>query len=146
MSAHVHHCCDDDYFDAALQEQMSRTMVYQPIVVPEGAQVRILRISAVGSSKDPAGKQFTVFYIDVRFTQVDPPTWTVYRRYSEFKTLSDKLRSEGCAVPLLPPKKLIGAFEIDFLRKRKDELEVWLKKLEELALLCTALPLPASSC
>jgi len=123
---------DDEYFDAALSEQISRTnFSYKPLSVPAGAVLQFLRVSAVGSSKDASGKTVSIFYLDVRCSQADPQVWTVYRRYSQFKALSERLRSEGYFIPLLPPKRLIGAFEIEFLKKRKDDLENWLKKLQE---------------
>jgi hypothetical protein len=36
------------------------------------------------------------------------------------------LRIEGYHVPVLPPKKLIGAMQLEFVRKRKAELEQWM--------------------
>ena len=41
----------------------------------------------------------------------------VYRRYQEFRDLSDALRVEGYRVPVLPPKKLIGTLDMEFLRQ-----------------------------
>lgn len=60
-----------------------------------------------------------------------PPSWHVYRRYQEFRNLSDALRSEGFRVPVLPPKKLIGTLDPDFLMERQSELESWLHQLNE---------------
>jgi serine/threonine protein kinase len=121
------------YFDASWNEAMAKaTQSYMPLSVPDGARLNFVRISAVGSSKDSSGKAFSVFYIDVKCSIAQPHSWTVYRRYSQFKRLSDVMRSDGYMMPLLPSKKLIGAFEVDFLRRRRDELEIWLRQIDEL--------------
>jgi tRNA A-37 threonylcarbamoyl transferase component Bud32 len=123
---------EEEYFDATWTESMSRAnQSYTSLRLPEGARLQFVRISAVGSSKDAAGKTVSIFYIDVKCSTALPSTWTVYRRYSQFKHLSDTMRSEGYFIPLLPPKKLIGAFEVEFLKKRKGELDTWLRKIEE---------------
>ena len=45
--------------------------------------------------------------------------------------MSDALRTEGFRVPVLPPKKLIGTLDPDFLSERQSELESWLHQLNE---------------
>ncbi len=55
----------------------------------------------------------------------------MYRRYSQFRRLSDVLRSEGYFVPVLPPKKLLGSFNVDFIKQRKADLENWVHNLAE---------------
>ena len=123
---------DDEYFDAKWCETMAKAeRTYVPPDIPSGARLDFMRISSVGSSRDASGKTFSVFYIDVRCAVAKPPQWTVYRRYSQFRRLSDVMRSEGFFMPMLPPKKVIGAFDAEFLRNRKDDLERWIRGINE---------------
>jgi hypothetical protein len=102
---------------------------YNPVNVPDGAVLQFFRISAVGSTRDSADKPFSVFYLDVRCKAASPSSWYVYRRYSQFRRLSDTLRSEGYYVPVLPPKKFLGTFDVDFVKQRLKDLETWLLQL-----------------
>ena len=103
---------------------------YVPVSVPDGAFIVFQRISAVGTAIID-NKQTSIFYLDIRCNISDPPTWYAYRRYSQFRKLSDVLRSEGYYIPVLPPKRLIGAFSIEFIKQRKDDLEAWLNGVQE---------------
>jgi hypothetical protein len=102
---------------------------YNPVDVPDGALLQFFRISAVGTTRDSADKPFSVFYLDVRCKVAAPSSWYVYRRYSQFRRLSDVLRSEGYYVPVLPPKKFLGTFDVDFVKQRMKDLETWLFQL-----------------
>jgi hypothetical protein len=75
---------------------------YQPLSVPDGGRLTFFRISAVGTTVDAEGKSYSVYYLDVRCHTASPSSWFVYRRYSQFRSLSDILRSEGYYVPVLP--------------------------------------------
>lgn len=99
---------------------------YNPVDVPSGAGLQFFRISAVGTTRDSSDKPFSVFYLDVRCKVASPSSWYVYRRYSQFRRLSDALRSEGFYVPVLPPKKFLGTFDVDFVKQRMRDLENWL--------------------
>lgn len=113
----------------------SAEISYQPLHVPEGGRLNFFRITAVGTTKDTDEKSFSVFYLDVRCNVASPNSWFVYRRYSEFRRLSDVLRSEGYYVPVLPPKRLLGSLgsiSIDFVKQRKNDLESWLHNLVEM--------------
>lgn len=108
---------------------------YKPVHVPDGGRLNFFRISAVGTTKDSDDKSFSVFYLDVRCNVASPNSWFVYRRYSEFRKLSDVLRSEGYYVPVLPPKRLLGSLgsiSVDFVKQRKNDLESWLHNLIEM--------------
>lgn len=152
---------DSKYFDAksGSLRQSSRPMStkysaasYSPVSIPDGARIHFLRISAVGTTRDSDDKAYSVYYLDIRCNVASPPSWFVYRRYSQFRRLSDTLRSEGFYVPVLPPKKLLvsllfllflllafilhlllslpqGTFSVDFVRQRKADLELWLQNL-----------------
>lgn len=133
---------DERFFDAKNNEISLSTLssspdkssggVYNPVDVPDGALLQFFRISAVGTTRDASDKPFSVFYIDVRCKVAAPSSWYVYRRYSQFRRLSDVLRSEGYYVPVLPPKKLLGTFDVDFVKQRMKELETWLKTLQDI--------------
>jgi hypothetical protein len=83
----------------------------------------------VGNCTDSDEQTYSVYRLEVRCNIALPNGWSVYRRYSQFRTLSDTLRSEGYTVPVLPPKTLFSTLSLDFVRKRKVELEQWLHNL-----------------
>lgn len=130
---------DNRYFDAKHNEiSMSPTSsrskgaaIYKSLSIPDGARLMFYRISAVGTTRDVDDKAYSVYYLDVRCHVASPTSWFVYRRYSQFRRLSDTLRSEGYSVPVLPPKKLLGTFSSEFVKQRKVELELWLHNLAE---------------
>jgi hypothetical protein len=127
---------EDDYFFDAKQNSFGLTtksdVNHNPVNIPEGGRLNFFRISAVGTTKDVDEKVYSVFYLDVRCNVASPSSWFVYRRYSQFRRLSDVLRSEGYYVPVLPPKKILGAFSSDFVKQRKADLETWLYNLAEM--------------
>eukprot|EP01035_Chromulina_nebulosa_P020561 gene20561-26666_t len=126
---------DDNYFDAKnvvlSLNQAKNDKYYVPLSVPTGARIIFTRITAVGTARDVDNKAYSVFYLDVRCNIAIPNSWYVYRRYSQFRRLSDVLRSEGYYVPVLPPKRLLGTFNTDFIKQRKNDLEAWLRGLED---------------
>ena len=119
---------DDDIEEEAVD---SSSTSYSPLSVPNGGRLTFYRITAVGTTKDADDKVYSVFYLDVRCNIATPNSWFVYRRYSQFRRLSDVLRSEGYVVPVLPSKKLLGGFSLDFIKQRKSDLESWLINLSE---------------
>eukprot|EP01038_Epipyxis_sp_PR26KG_P010052 gene10052-13512_t len=102
---------------------------YNPVSIPEGGRLQFARISAVGTTKDVEDKVFSVFYLDVRCNVASPNSWFVYRRYSQFRQLSNVLRSEGFTIPVLPPKQILGTFSVEFVKQRRADLELWLHNL-----------------
>ena len=131
---------DRNYFDATQNSlSLNRTNddcmgSYKPLHVPSGGRLTFARISAVGMSRDSDDKAYSVFYLDVRCNVASPSSWFVYRRYSQFRRLSDVLRSEGYSVPILPSKKLLGTFSPDFIKQRRSDLESWLRALADMHL------------
>ena len=57
--------------------------------------------------------------------------WICEKRYSDFQMLDDVLRSKFwyTAVPKLPSKKYFFNFDDEFIKKRKQELERYLKEV-----------------
>ncbi|GMS95737.1 hypothetical protein PENTCL1PPCAC_17912 [Pristionchus entomophagus] len=62
---------------------------------------------------------------------IEPYTWTVQRRYSDFAQL-DKLRFTDKKKSFIPKKKTIGNLDAEFITDRKIELEKYLKSVIEL--------------
>jgi hypothetical protein len=108
------------------------------INVPRNAVLQPVRISSHGVTKDEENKPYTVYFIEVRSHHTEvlrrtigvgigqvrceqghPSSWTVYRRYQQFRRLNDALRTEAYQVPVLPPRKLLGQRDPDFIRQRK---------------------------
>ncbi len=83
-------------------------------------------VSAYGLCRDAANRQFTVFVISMEALSA-PQKWSVYRRYSQFKVISDELLRKGVRIRALPPKKVIGSFDPDFLDARRGGLQSWLQ-------------------
>jgi PX domain-containing protein kinase-like protein len=50
-------------------------------------------------------------------------TWQIIRRYSDFATLDEKLKPAHIDLPL-PPKKVFGNFDRDFIAARQNGLQV----------------------
>jgi serum/glucocorticoid-regulated kinase 3 len=103
----------------------------EPPSIPEGARLQFVNIFRAEVAKDDDDKPFSVFFLEVHCKTASPSQWTVYRRYTQFRQLNDLLRSEGYFVPVLPPKKIIGQFNADFVKQRKIDLETWLYHLAE---------------
>lgn len=78
-----------------------------------------------------------VFYnIHVKIHDVE---WTIDRRYKDFDQLNDKLVEENSiSKKLIPPKKVIGNKNPEFLEKRRQELEKYVQDL--LALFRVTMP------
>eukprot|EP00605_Chrysophyceae_sp_TOSAG23-4_P002551 GSChrysophyteH1.ASY1.ANO1.2816.1 assembled CDS len=129
---------EDDYYFDAKQEKFSLPQgrgsdasdaSYVPLSMPDDGLINFCRISAVGTARDSDKKAYSVYYLNVKCTSSVPNNWFVYRRYSQFRRLSDVLRSEGYYVPVLPPKKLLGTFNPEFVRQRRADLETWLSSV-----------------
>lgn len=72
-------------------------------------------------------ENYTVYIIEVT---IGPYTWTVKHRYSDFHDLHDKLVSTfKIDKSLLPPKKLFGNQSEAFIKKRQNDLEVYLQTI-----------------
>lgn len=126
---------EEYYFDAKLEKlniaQAKDDGTYRPLQVPDGAKLIFERVCAAGTAKDLDDKAYTVYYIDVSCPTASPNQWTVYRRYNEFRRISDILRGEGVIVPILPPRKMLASFSADVVKQRKVALETWLYSIFE---------------
>ena len=65
--------------------------------------------------------------------------WTICKRYSDFVTLNDQLKVTGIDLPL-PPKKVFGNREREFIAERQQGLQTYLNVMLGHRLLASALP------
>ncbi|KAI9915654.1 hypothetical protein PsorP6_007042 [Peronosclerospora sorghi] len=118
------YCVDHEMM--AREEEDSRAQALY--LIPHGARAELVKIGSHGFAYDASNRLYTVYAIEMRCVQ-SGATWVIYRRYQQFKELHDRLRPMGVRVPLLPPKKLLGSFEPDFIAKRQSDLADWLRSL-----------------
>ncbi|XP_073325138.1 PX domain-containing protein kinase-like protein isoform X2 [Pagrus major] len=65
-------------------------------------------------------------------------SWQVIRRYSDFDVLNSSLMVCGITLPL-PPKKLIGNMDREFIAERQRGLQTYLDSITQHPLLCSSL-------
>lgn len=65
-------------------------------------------------------------------------SWQVIRRYSDFDALNTGLMACGVALPL-PPKKLIGNMDREFIAERQRGLQAYLDRITQHPQLCSCL-------
>uniref|UniRef100_A0A3B3V9N7 PX domain containing serine/threonine kinase n=1 Tax=Poecilia latipinna TaxID=48699 RepID=A0A3B3V9N7_9TELE len=65
-------------------------------------------------------------------------SWQVIRRYSDFDILNSSLMVCGISLPL-PPKKLIGNMDREFIAERQRGLQAYLDSITQHPLICTSL-------
>ncbi|XP_061687350.1 PX domain-containing protein kinase-like protein isoform X2 [Syngnathoides biaculeatus] len=81
----------------------------------------------------------TEYIIRVQRGVSSDKSWQVIRRYSDFDALNNSLMVSGVSLPL-PPKKLIGNMEREFIAERQRGLQAYLDAVTQHPLLCFALP------
>ncbi|XP_044066679.1 PX domain-containing protein kinase-like protein isoform X3 [Siniperca chuatsi] len=65
-------------------------------------------------------------------------SWQVIRRYSDFDVLNSSLMVCGISLPL-PPKKLIGNMDREFIAERQRGLQTYLDSITQHPMLCSSL-------
>lgn len=63
------------------------------------------------------------FVIRVQRGPLPEKSWRIYRRYNDFLKLHTQLQVSGIPLPL-PPKKIIGNMDPDFIAERQKQLQV----------------------
>jgi len=96
-------------------------------LLPAGTPINARVVGHV-LARDSMHKLYALYVIHVH-RPYDGLVWPVYRRYSEFRTVHDRLRKDGFAMAALPPKKMLGSFDPAFLESRRAGLEMWLLHL-----------------
>mmetsp|Transcript_22538 Transcript_22538/g.29493 ORF Transcript_22538/g.29493 Transcript_22538/m.29493 type:complete len:559 (+) Transcript_22538:73-1749(+) len=102
------------------------------VTVPEGGVLHFQGISGYANTVDEKKNKYTVFFLEMACEGANPPSWRVYRRYSDFGKVHDHLKNQGVSgVPALPKKKFLGIGQLDkdFIEKRQGELEVWVQQV-----------------
>ncbi|KKA27457.1 hypothetical protein TD95_005000 [Thielaviopsis punctulata] len=107
-----------------------------------------IQIKSTTTSKDDEGREFVLYIVEVQRDageQMPAATWEVIRRYSEFHELHQKLRSRYPSVRTLdfPRRRVVMKFQADFLRKRQQALEKYLREVLQLPDVCRSRELRA---
>jgi len=131
---------------ASLQRELRRKELQrQQYIIQESDNSLYGRASAhiksIQVGKDEDGKEFAVYVVEVQRKageQMPAATWIVTRRYSEFHELHQRLRNRYSSVRHLdfPRRRMVMKLQNDFLRKRSQGLEQYLKELLSLPDVC----------
>jgi len=71
----------------------------------------------------PVVFHFQEYIIRVQRGPLPEKTWHIHKRYNDFVSLHNLLQISGLNLPL-PPKKLIGNMEREFIAERQTGLQV----------------------
>ena len=105
-------------------------------------------IKSIMVGKEDDGQEFALYIIEVQRKaneQLAAASWAVARRYSEFHDLNQRLRSFYPAVRSLdfPRRRLVMKLQRDFLQRRRNALERYLRELLRLPAVCQSRDLRA---
>ncbi|KAJ9595648.1 hypothetical protein L9F63_013163, partial [Diploptera punctata] len=81
----------------------------------------------------------TEYIIRVQRGPLPEKTWHIYKRYNDFVSLHNVLQGSGINLPL-PPKKLIGNMEREFVAERQTGLQNYLNLVLMNPILASSLP------
>ena len=95
----------------------------------------VLRVKFTHSNTVRERKPYTIYEIEVRSSSTI--TWVIYKRYTAFYALHQHLTKAVLALPAaqqptlpqLPPKRLTRSLAVEFVEKRKAELQEYLRAL-----------------
>ncbi|KAL8822536.1 MAG: hypothetical protein Q9191_006730, partial [Dirinaria sp. TL-2023a] len=107
-----------------------------------------VNIKSIMVGKEDDGQEFALYIIEVQRKaneQLAAASWAVARRYSEFHDLNQRLRNFYPAVRNLefPRRRLVMKLQRDFLQKRRNALERYLRELLRLPAVCQSRDLRA---
>ncbi|KAG5928748.1 hypothetical protein E4U42_008075 [Claviceps africana] len=93
-----------------------------------------IKIKSIQVGREEDGREFAMYVIEVQRNageQMPAASWIVTRRYSEFHDLHQKLRSRYHSVRNLdfPRRRVVMKFQSEFLRKRREALEKYMREL-----------------
>ncbi|KAK2613046.1 tRNA (guanine-N(7)-)-methyltransferase (tRNA(m7G46)-methyltransferase) [Conoideocrella luteorostrata] len=124
---------------ASLQREIKRKELQrQQYVVQESDNSlygrSTVKIKSIQVGRDEDGREFAMYVVEVlrdAGEQMPAASWLVTRRYSEFHDLHQKLRSRYPSVRHLdfPRRRVVMKFQSEFLRKRREALEKYLREL-----------------
>jgi len=101
------------------------------------ADLDVLKVKFTHSNTVRDKKPYTIYEIEVRSSSTI--TWVIYKRYSSFHQLHVDLLNKApgltpeqkANLPPLPPKRLTRSLAVEFVEKRKNELQDYLRALLE---------------
>lgn len=107
-----------------------------------------IRIRSIMVGKEDDGREYAIYVVEVQRKageQMPAATWTITRRYSEFHDLHQRLRMRYPSVRNLdfPRRRMVMKFQPDFLQKRRNALEHYLKEILLLPDVCRSRDLRA---
>ena len=88
----------------------------------------ILGISVLSYSEKYVESKTATFYLVELKSHITSKTWTLEKRYSEFKTIHDKLRKIFPRLPSIPGITLFKVTSEEGLNKRKELLQLFLRE------------------
>lgn len=107
-----------------------------------------IKIKAIQVGHEDDGKEFAIYVIEVSRNageKMPAASWIITRRYSEFHELHQRLRSKYPSVRHLdfPRRRVVMKLQSDFLQKRRQALEQYLRGLLLLPDVCRSRELRA---
>ncbi|KAG6038449.1 hypothetical protein E4U41_004210 [Claviceps citrina] len=137
----------------SLQREMKRKELQrQQYVVQESDNSlygrSTIKIKSIQVGREEDGREFAMYVVEVQRNageQMPAASWIVTRRYSEFHDLHQKLRSRYPSVRNLdfPRRRVVMKFQSEFLRKRREALEKYMRELLCLPEVCRSRDLRA---
>lgn len=108
----------------------------------------MIRIKGIQVGHEEDGKEFAIYVIEVSRKageKMPAASWMITRRYSEFHELHQRLRSKYPSVRSLdfPRRRVVMKLQSDFLQKRRQALEKYLRELLLLPDVCRSRELRA---
>ena len=99
----------------------------QPQQQPQGGGGGVyINLTGWRLAYDAGQREYIVYVIKIRLGSFN---WTVYRRFTSFRELGERLRSTIPDCHPCPPKRLLGAHSPEFLEQRRLELLDWVRIL-----------------
>lgn len=107
-----------------------------------------IKIKAIQVGHEDDGREYAIYVIEVSRNageKMPAASWIISRRYSEFHELHQKLRSKYPSVRNLdfPRRRVVMKLQSDFLQKRRQALENYLRELLLLPEVCRSRDLRA---
>lgn len=107
-----------------------------------------IKIKAIQVGHEEDGREYAIYVIEVSRNageKMPAASWIISRRYSEFHELHQKLRSKYPSVRNLdfPRRRVVMKLQSDFLQKRRQALENYLRELLLLPEVCRSRDLRA---
>ncbi|RKF59539.1 Structural protein MDM1 [Erysiphe neolycopersici] len=105
-----------------------------------------IKIKSVLVGKEDDGREYAVYVIEIQRKageQIPAATWTITRRYSEFHELHQRLREKYTSIrnSNFPRRRMVMKLQTDFLQKRRQALENYLREILLLPEVCRSIEL-----